>query len=163
MEEPETPAYRRIVALLRSEGVAHEEFAHGHVHSSEDAASVRGTRIEEAAKALVLETGSGRLVQCIVAGHRRADLRKLKALLGERNVSLAHPAKVLAATGCPIGSVPPFGNLCEPPIPVYADAELLTRDHVVFSAGSHYRSVRMRAQDWARLSGATVADIGKER
>lgn len=156
----ESGAYVAIIALLEKEGVEYERFEHEHVHSSHDAAKVRGTRLEEAAKALVLETGSGRIVQCVVSGHRKLDLKKVKAVLGEKNAALAHPGKVLEATGCPVGTVPPFGNLFG--VPVYADADIFTREHVVFSAGTHHHSVRMGARDWQRIVGAQEADMGKE-
>lgn len=149
----------RIIGLLDGEGAPYELLEHAHVHTSADAAQVRGTRLEEAAKALILETGSGAIIQCVVSGHRRLDLRKLKALLGEKNVALAHPDKVLEATGCPVGTVPPFGNLFG--LAVYADRDILSREHVVFSAGSHYRSIRMLARDWARIVGARIEDIAK--
>lgn len=159
MEEP--PMFHKIVELLKSRNVQFDLYSHTHVHSSADAAQIRGTSLEEAAKALVLETGSGKIIQCIVSGHRKIDLKKLKDLLGEKNISLAHPDKVLSATGCPVGTVPPFGNLFDPPLPVYADEGIFARDHVVFSAGSHYRSVRMRAADWRLVVQPIVGDIGK--
>jgi len=124
---------------------------------------VRGTKLEEAAKALVLETGSGRVIMCVVSGHRRIDLKALKVLLGEKNVSLAHPEKVLSETGCPIGTVPPFGNLFDKPLSIYADQDVFAREHIVFSAGSHHHSVRMRADDWRHLVNPIVVDIGKEK
>lgn len=159
MEEP--PMFHKIVELLKSRNVQFDLYSHTHVHSSADAAQIRGTSLEEAAKALVLETGSGKIIQCIVSGHRKIDLKKLKDLLGEKNISLAHPDKVLSATGCPVGTVPPFGNLFDPPLSVYADEGIFARDHVVFSAGSHYRSVRMRAADWRLVVQPIVGDIGK--
>jgi prolyl-tRNA editing enzyme YbaK/EbsC (Cys-tRNA(Pro) deacylase) len=154
--------YHKIIALLDGAGVTYERFEHEHVHSSHDAAKIRGTRLEEAAKAIVLETGSGRIIQCIVSGHRRLDLKKLKLLLKEKDVRLAHPEKVFEATGCTIGSVPPFGNLFTPPLPVYADQDVFSREHVVFSAGSHNHSVRMLAKDWAAIVQPQIADIGKD-
>jgi len=153
--------YRKIVRLLDDAGVSYETFEHEHVHSSADAAKVRGTKIEEAAKALVLAKGDGTLFQCIVSGGRRLDLKKIKTLLDEKNVSLAHPDKVFDATGCKVGSVPPFGNLFDSLLPMYADQELFTREHIVFCAGSHHHSVRMLANDWLTLTGAEMVDIGK--
>jgi prolyl-tRNA editing enzyme YbaK/EbsC (Cys-tRNA(Pro) deacylase) len=156
-----TDLYRRIVAILTAGGLEFQTFEHEHVHHSADAAQIRGTKLEEAAKALVLETGSGKLVMCVVSGHRRLDLKKIKQLLGEKNVALADPEKVFIATGCKIGSVPPFGNLFDPPMPVYADADVLSRSHVVFSAGSHYHSIRMGSRDWADVVQPAITDIGK--
>jgi Ala-tRNA(Pro) deacylase len=150
--------YHRIIAFLEDEHVAYECMEHEHVHSSQDAAKVRGTKLEEAAKALVLQVGSGKFIMCVVAGHRKLDLKVIKQLLEEKNVSLAHPDVVLRETGCPIGTVPPFGNLFN--LPLYVDAELLTREHIVFSAASHNHSVRMKSDDWLRITGAQEKNIG---
>lgn len=158
----ETEMFSRIITALDAAGCAHERYEHEHVHHSADAAKMRGTKLEEAAKAIVLECGgSGRIVMGVVSGHRRLDLKRLKAMLGEKDLHLAHPDKVLAATGCTIGSVPPFGNLFTPPMPVYCDSDVFARDHIVFSAGSHHHSVRMLARDWERVVRPVVADIGK--
>jgi Ala-tRNA(Pro) deacylase len=155
--------FDRIIAALDAAGAPYERFEHEHVHHSADAARVRGTRIEEAAKAIVLECGgSGLLVMGVVAGHRRLDLKRLKTILGERDMHLADPEKVLAATGCTIGSVPPFGNIFSPAMPVYCDAEVFSRDSLVFSAGSHHHSIRMLARDWERVVKPIVAELGKE-
>jgi prolyl-tRNA editing enzyme YbaK/EbsC (Cys-tRNA(Pro) deacylase) len=157
------PLYHAIMALLRERGIPHEHYEHEHVHGSEDAAKIRGTTLEEAAKAIVLSTKGGRIIMCVVSGHRRIDLKALKAIIGEKNISLASPDAVLTAIGCPIGSVPPFGNLCSPAIPVYCDADVLAREHLVFSAGSHFHSVRMTSADWVSLVQPVVADFGKEK
>lgn len=154
--------YRKIVAALEAHHFQYTVYSHEHIHTSADAARVRGTSLEEAAKAIVLKCGSGKLVQCIVSGHRRIDLKKLKTLLGEKNVALASPEEVLSATSCTIGSVPPFGAIFEPPMPVYADLDVLSREHLVFSAGTHYRSIRMLTADWKHLVCPVVVDVGRE-
>ena len=158
---PTTVLYHRIIALLKSSGVPFEHYDHEHIVTSADAARVRGTVLEEAAKALVLHLGNGELVQCVVNGHRRLDLKEVKRLLGEKNVALAAPDAVLARTGCTVGSVPPFGNLFEPPMRVIVDKEVFAREFLVFSAATHHHSVRMRSDDWLRLTGAQVEEIGK--
>ena len=152
--------YKKIVHLLQENKLHFTTYEHEHVHSSEDAAKVRGTSLEEAAKALVLMTGSGMLVLCMVAGHRKLDLKKVKELLDEKNVRLADPDLVFEVSGCKVGSVPPFGNLFDTPLPMYADDELFTREHIVFSAGSHYHSIRMKAEDWAAITKTEIVSIG---
>ena len=154
--------HTRILALLEGSGIPFDHFEHEHVHTSYEAARTRGTNIEDAAKALVFEAGSGKLVECVVSGHRRVDVRKLKAVLGEKNIALANPERVLQVTGCTVGSVPPFGNLFSPQLPMYVDQEVLTREHIVFSAGSHYHSIRMRPEDWAKLVKPVIADLRRD-
>jgi len=160
--ETDSDLHARLIAFLESSGVAFEQLEHGHVHTSEEAARVRGTDIRDAAKALICETRSGQLVECIVPGHRRVDLKKVRAILGEKSIALANPDRVLKATGCTVGCVPPFGNLFSPPLPVYVDQEVLSRERIVFSAGSHYHSIRMRPDDWLKLVQPVVADLRRD-
>lgn len=46
--------FDNIIYYLENEGLEYDLLEHDHVHSSEEAAKVRGTSLEEAAKALVL-------------------------------------------------------------------------------------------------------------
>jgi Ala-tRNA(Pro) deacylase len=161
----ETEMYRRIVSALDAAHAAYERYEHEHVHHSHEAATIRGTKLEEAAKALIFRVGTGsqkRLVMCVVSGHRKIDTKTVKNILNEKNFGLASPDDVLHASGCTVGSVPPFGNLFTAPIPVYCDADVLSREHLVFSAGSHHHSIRMRTADWRRIVEPIVDDIGKE-
>jgi prolyl-tRNA editing enzyme YbaK/EbsC (Cys-tRNA(Pro) deacylase) len=55
--------------------------------------------------------------------------------------------------------VPPFGGKADQ---VIVDLSLAERDSVVLEAGSHERSVRMKAADLVRLTGAQVDDISRQ-
>jgi prolyl-tRNA editing enzyme YbaK/EbsC (Cys-tRNA(Pro) deacylase) len=55
--------------------------------------------------------------------------------------------------------VPPFGGKADE---VILDRSLAERDSVVLEAGSHERSVRMKAADLVRLTGARVDDISRQ-
>ena len=149
---------KRIEALLKEHGVPYEHLTHDHVHHSEDAAKVRGTRLEQAAKALVLkEKKSGKLSMFIVGGDRRLELKTIKKeVLHAKNVSLAPPEEVLSATGCTIGSVPPFGTLFG--LPTYLDEHLKdTQEEIVFSAGTHHDSIKMWTEDFISVVEPRIA------
>jgi len=153
-----TKVFERIIALLDQEGIIYEHLQHERVHSSHDAAKIRGTRIEQAAKALVLkEKKTGAFFMFIVGGDRRLDLKTIKKnILHVKNISLAPPDEVLARTGCTVGSVPPFGNLFA--MPVYFDQHLKdTQKEIVFSAGTHYDSIKMTTQDFLRVVKPIIA------
>ncbi|MBN1275257.1 hypothetical protein JXA12_03115 [Candidatus Woesearchaeota archaeon] len=152
----------RILRILDEHGVAYEHLRHGHVHRSTDAAKVRGTKLEQAAKALVLkEKKSGALVMFIVAGDRRLDLKSIKKdILCVKNVSLAPPEEVLERTGCTIGSVPPFGNLFN--MQTYFDEHLKdTQEHIIFSAGTHHDSIKLKTKDFLHVTDPEVKSFSK--
>jgi prolyl-tRNA editing enzyme YbaK/EbsC (Cys-tRNA(Pro) deacylase) len=55
-----------------------------------------------------------------------------------------------------LGAVPPFGGREDQ---VLVDERIAGRDSVVVEAGSHEKSVRLKASDLVRLTSAQVADI----
>ncbi|MFH1174069.1 MAG: YbaK/EbsC family protein [archaeon] len=144
---------------LNEHNIAYEHLQHGYVRTSEDAARTRGTSIENAAKALVLKTDQNTFVQIVLSGAQRADLKRVKTILDVKNVALASPEEVLALTGCTIGSVPPFGQLFG--MQVIMDEDLLTKDYVVFSAGTHHDSIRLHPRDYVRAVSPVLARFTK--
>jgi Ala-tRNA(Pro) deacylase len=138
---------------LREAGVPFQVIEHAPVHTSEEAARVRGTPLEAGAKALVVRA-EDRHVHLVLPAHRRVDNAKLRALLGTRKLRFATAEELTALTGCGPGAVPPFGNLFG--LPVYADEGLAARETIAFNAGSHSVSFTMRGADFVRLAGATV-------
>jgi Ala-tRNA(Pro) deacylase len=159
-----TETFLRIKELLDEARLEYTHIVHEHVTTSEDAAKIRGTNIDDAAKAIILKAqllnGSFQFIQAVIPANLRIDLKKLKINLGSKNVALASPEEVLERTGCTIGSVPPFGKLFN--IPMYMDDSLLQKDLIVFSAGTHHDSIQMKAQDYYELLEPKVLDIRKD-
>lgn len=148
-----TVVTERVEQALRDAGVEFGRIEHAPVRTSEEAARVRGTPLEEGAKALVMRAGD-RDVQLVLAAHLKVDNAALRAILGTRKLRFATPDELLSLTGCTPGAVPPLGHLFG--LPVYLDEQLTRRDHVVFNAGSNSVSITMRCADLVRVSGATV-------
>ncbi|MBU1975580.1 MAG: hypothetical protein KKG59_04210 [Nanoarchaeota archaeon] len=137
----------RILELLKQNNISFEHMKHEHVHRSEEAAKIRGTRYEEAAKALVLFGDSG-FVMAVVPGPQRMDYKLLKKELGIKKLCLATPEQVQEKTGLTIGSVPPFGNFWD--VPMYIEESLLQTEFMTFSAGTHHDSVRLKVEDYLK-------------
>jgi Cys-tRNA(Pro) deacylase len=162
-----TETFLRIKKLLDDASVDYIHLTHDYVRTSEDAAKIRGTNIEDAVKAIILKAeykdGSGNrsfnFIQAIIPANQRIDLKKLKIILDSKNVSLASPDEVLERTGCTVGSVPPFGKLFN--VPMYMDESILKKDFIVFSAGTHNDSIQMKAQDYFEILEPNVVDIKK--
>ena len=150
--------FHNILGLLDENNVSYEHLQHDFVRTSQEAAQVRGVRLEQGAKALVLKDKDGSFYMFVVGGNRRLDLKKIKNdVLHVKNISLAPPHEVHEKTGCTVGSVPPFGNLFG--LPVYMDKHLITtQEELVFSAGTHHDSLKMKAKDYLRVVKPIVAE-----
>ena len=145
--------FLRIKEILDKNHIDYNHIQHEFVHRSEEAAKIRGSKYEEAAKALILK-GDNDIVMAVVPGPQRMDYRLLRKEIGFKKLSLASPDDVKAKTGLTIGSVPPFGNLWN--IPVYVEESLLHNEYMVFSAGSHHDSIRLKVQDYLKVVPAKV-------
>lgn len=166
-----TETFLQIKKILDDSKLEYTHLTHEHVSTSEDAAKIRGTNLDDAAKAIILkaefkienEDGtinkSFKFIQAVIPANQRIDLKKLKIILGSKNVSLASPDEVLERTGCTIGSVPPFGKLFN--IPMYMEESILKKDLIVFSAGTHNDSIQMNAQDYYGILEPIVAEFKK--
>jgi Ala-tRNA(Pro) deacylase len=156
----------RIKSLLESEHIKFLHLEHEHVHRSEDAAKVRGNTIEQAAKAIVLKIKKPNsdsqghnyaLIMCVLSGHKKIDLKKIKSLLSIKSANLASPEEVLEATGCTIGSVPPFAPLFN--MDLFVDKSITDQKEIFFSAGTHNDSIRMSSSDYVSVLKPRVIDF----
>lgn len=159
MELPAAGEYRarmtgnvgdRICALLDRGAAPYEVLEHEAATSAEDAARARGTPLAIGSKALVMKLERAFAV-VVVGGDRVMDNRRLRRHLGLRRYRFATREELEALTTLTPGAVPPFGRPVFD-LPLYVDAARATLEPMVFSLGSHTRSVRMATTDWLRIA-----------
>jgi prolyl-tRNA editing enzyme YbaK/EbsC (Cys-tRNA(Pro) deacylase) len=138
----------RLIALLRAEGASYEVLHHEPVRTSAEAAEVRGTPLEQGAKALVFHADD-RMVLLVVPANLRVDTRGFKRALGVKNLRMIDSSDLLQRFGLEVGAVPPFGHLVG--LDTYVDVRLLEQPRIVFNAGSRTMSVLLATRDYARL------------
>jgi len=147
----------QIEEELERAGIDFDLIEHRHTETAGDEARAIGVPPDDVAKTIVLSSGES-YVRAVVPASERLDLRKARLLLGDKNARLASEEElVFAYPMYELGAVPPFG------VPagdrVLLDRRLAQHDSVVFEAGSHDESVRLKTVDLIRLSGAEVKDI----
>ncbi|MFZ5376142.1 MAG: amino acid--tRNA ligase-related protein [Patescibacteria group bacterium] len=137
-----------ILEKLQQTGCSFQYLSHEPVKTSEESAKVRGTSIEQAAKALVLEVDKEYLVY-VLPGNERADLDSLKSALKAKKINMASKDSVLAKTGLEVGAIPPFGSAMG--LRTIVHQHLAKNDNIAFNVGRHDRSVVMKYQDFIKL------------
>ena len=120
-----------------------------------DAAAAIGVEVGQIVKSLVFLV-DGEPVMALVAGDNQLDEKKLGALRGGK-VSRADADAVRAATGFPIGGVPPLGH----ELPVLVDEDLLRWDEVWAAAGTWTDVFPIAPDALVRVSNGTVSDLRK--
>lgn len=124
--------------------------------TSQQAAVAIGCDVAQIAKAIVFVC-DGEPVVCIASGAHRIDPGKVCEALDCAEVRQASPAEVRAATGFPVGGVPPFGH----GLPVVFDQVLL--DHaVIWAAGGDGNTLfQVAPRTLAGAVHALVAPVGQ--
>ena len=105
--------------------------------TAEDAATALGCNVGAIVKSLLFKTGD-KFCLCLVSGHKRCSLNKLKKKLNQKDVSMANPEEVKKITGYTIGGVSPIRHLVNTKI--YMDQHL-ERFLKVFAAAGHPNAV----------------------
>ena len=101
--------------------------------TAKDAATALGCSVGAIVKSLLFSSGNN-FVLCLVSGDNRCSLNKLKKVLDEKDISMAHPNDVKKITGYTIGGVSPVGHLSN--VKIYIDTNL-ERFTTVFAAAGH--------------------------
>lgn len=123
-----------------------------------DAAAAIGCDVGQIVKSLIFGV-DGEVVLAYVSGSNQLDEAKLAAAAGGTTCERVDADTVRAATGYPIGGVPPFGHDNE--LPVFIDPDLLQHDEVWAAAGTWNDVFPLSPDDLVRVSSGTVTDVKK--
>ncbi len=98
----------------------------------------------------------------LVAGDRRADVKRLRAALGlsKRRLRIAQPDEVLAHTGFEVGGVPPVGH--REPLRTLVDRTLSRFEMVWAAAGSPHAVFPIAYDHLLAITGGQVMDLTLE-
>ena len=120
--------------------------------TANDAATALGCNAGAIVKSLLFNSGND-FVLCLVSGDKRCSLNKLKKILDEKDVFMAHPNDVKKITGYTIGGVSPVGHLNK--VKIFIDTNL-NRFKTVFAAAGHPNCVFKI--DFSQLSILTTGE-----
>lgn len=146
-----------LIDTLAERGTGYELLLHRHTETAAAEARALGVPPEQTAKTVIVRTPEG-FVRVVVPASRHVDLDRLGKVLGVDGVALATEAELVGAyPDFELGAVPPFdGSFTDE---VIVDRHLCEVDHVVFEAGTHERSIRLRTRDLIEVSDARLAEV----
>ena len=152
-----TPNTLRVIAAAREAGleITTRRFPEG-TKTAADAAAAIGVVVGQIVKSLVFGVDN-EIVMALVSGSNQLDEKKLAAAAGGSKCSRADADAVRAATGYPIGGVPPFGHNTQ--LRVFVDPDLLQYDIVWAAAGTWNDNFGAAPADIVRVAGGVVTDL----
>jgi Cys-tRNA(Pro)/Cys-tRNA(Cys) deacylase len=154
-----TPA----TALLSTEGVEFTVHTYDHDPTAasygREAADAMGIDPERVFKTLVADV-DGELTVAVVPVSGSLDMKALATAAGGKKAAMADPAAVTRTTGYVLGGVSPLGQRKQ--LPTVIDETALLFDTMFVSAGKRGMEVELAPDELVRLTGAVVAEIGRD-
>ena len=150
-----------ILATLREfldrKQVAYEVASHRQAFTAQEVAQAQHTPGRELAKVVMLRSGKDFMMAVLPAPYR-VDLNLAKTALGKPDLQLASEQEFAGLfPKCEAGAMPPFGNLYN--LAVYVDRSLTRDEEIVFNAGTHTQTVKMKYADFERLVQPAIVSV----
>lgn len=152
------PILMKLREFLDQEKVPYSVHSHPEAYTALEIAALEHVKGRMLAKVVIVKSGAGDLVMVVLPADRRVDFRKVSAVLGTEELRLAQESEFRDTfPACDVGSMPPFGNLFG--LPVLVDELLAENDEIVFNAGSHTFTAKLRFADFRRLVQPQMASL----
>ncbi|MET9930743.1 MULTISPECIES: YbaK/EbsC family protein [unclassified Streptomyces] len=156
-----TTPYEQIIDLLDTTGARYSVLEHVEEGNTEKISALRGNRIEQAAKCIVVRVGvtkkKGRYVIAVVPGHLRVDIEAIREHYRGVKAMFAPQDMAESLTGAVSGSIPPFSF--DPDVALIVDPELLREEEMYFNAARLDRSLRLSTADYLTAARPDVLPI----
>ena len=151
------PNVVRVIAAARELGleIQPRRYAEG-AKTAADAAAAIGVEVGQIVKSLIFGV-DGEIVLAYVSGANQLDESKLAAAAGGTRCARVDADAVRAATGYPIGGVPPFGHTTH--LRVFIDPDLLQWPEVWAAAGTWHDVFGIEPHRLVEASGGAVTDL----
>lgn len=154
------PNVDRVVAAALERGIEIEprSFPDG-TRTAQEAADAIGVALGQIVKSLIFGV-DGEIVLAYVSGANQLDEAKLASAAGGLTCQRVDADAVRAATGFPIGGVPPFGHTTH--LRVFIDPDLLQFDEVWAAAGTWHDVFGIEPHQLVTASGGIIIDIKRD-
>ncbi|HEC66080.1 MAG TPA: hypothetical protein ENI23_12370 [bacterium] len=149
----------KIIELLESKDIDYEHLKHEPTPTSEDSAKVRGTKMEEGIKAIILAgKKTGKNLMVCVPSNLKLNIKEIEKEFGEK-IHFEKPELIKERFNLVIGGVPPFGNLLD--IPTYFDKKILDEERAVFNSGTQTDSLIMTSADLIKVGDPILGNFSQ--
>ncbi len=109
-------------------------------------------------KAMIVQHSGGNFALVVVPGDRQLSLKKVGAVLGDKNVAMAQGRDVQRVTGYQVGAVSVMGFRRDN-VPSYLDQHVLELERAIISSGRPDMGLELDPEDLQHAMGAEVGDF----
>ena len=149
-----------IIRALKDQEIDYRHSVHEPTPTSEDSARVRGTRLEEGIKSLILRgKNSKKNYQMNIPSHLKLDMKAVTELVGEK-CEFETPEVIHERFGLIIGGIPPFGQLLN--LDTFYDERIPKSEFAAFNCGMQTESIVMKSVDLIKIVQPKWGSFAKE-
>lgn len=142
---------------LTEEGIDYELVVHSEAFTAQEVAATQHVPGRMVAKVVMLKSRN-LFYMVAISAKCKVDFIKAKEFFQDDDLELAGEAEFEKLfPGCEVGAMPPFGNLYD--MKVYVGPDLSDNEYIVFNAGNHVQTVKMKYVDFERLVKPEKIDI----
>lgn len=152
------PVYFKLVDLLKHNNARFREVSHQIEGKSEKVAALRGSTLQQGAKAMVLKVGK-KYVLAVLSSSLRVDMQKVASAMNEKKASFASMEDAEKLSGCKMGAVPPF--CFNNDLILIVDSSILKVPEIAFNAARLDRSIFLNTEDYIRITKPIVTEIAQ--
>jgi Ala-tRNA(Pro) deacylase len=148
---------KRLREYLEKNGVSYEVGYHVRAYTAQEIAAAQHVPGKEMAK-VVMVRADEKIIMVVLPASYRLDMKKLKEVLNSKKVEILKEEEFQNLfPDCEIGAMPPLGNLYH--LEVWVDRVLGENQSIVFQAGTHVETLRIKYSDYVRLVNPKVGDF----
>ena len=155
--------YTQFIEFLNKHNAHYRLIDHQPEGRTEIVSPMRGNKISQAAKCIVMMVKIGKkttkYVLGVVPGDAKIDLNAVKELFNGTYISFATPEIAERLAGSVAGTILPFSF--NPELELIVDPSLLKNDEIYFNAARLDRSMALKTSDYATLAKPRLEHIAK--
>ena len=149
-----------VMRALEEKEIAYQVHQHAHKqYTAEGVAEDLDIPVAQVVKAMIIQRSDRQFALAVVPGDRRLSLKKVGAVLNDKNVKLASERDVQRVTGYQVGAVSVLG-FRRADVPAYVDQHVMDLEQAVISAGTPVAGLALSPDALVQaLEGAVVGDF----
>ncbi len=149
----------KLKKYLEENKVKYEALKHPVAYTAQEIAAAQHLPGKQVLKSVLVKADDKYVLAVLPAIHL-IDTNKLKSIIKCKTLKIATEDEITKVIAdYEVGAMPPFGNLYG--LDVYAD-EIVKEDvEIVFNAGTHTDTVKIKYADFEKLAKPKLANFGK--
>lgn len=150
---------QKVKNYLDKKHIGYQILQHSLAYTAMETAGSQHVPGKQLIKSVIVKA-DGKYIMCVLSSNHLINFDKLKKITKSKEAFLATETEVESLfPDCEVGAEPPFGELFG--LEVIVDRAVSENEEIVFNAGTHTDAVKIKYQDFARLTKSKEANFGE--